>query len=152
MFVQGAHVVSIDCSKERRSEGSQVSGSIKLNTNLAKEKEITAVRVSLKATVNTYVFSAFSSISNTRQSLAVAGFLCGSVMRLIISRTMNFSLNSRKHSGHVKPYSLTIHMDSSIYHSPSLFLTVIRIDVLYQHLYLALVPNGELKFNIMFTA
>jgi hypothetical protein len=51
MFDQAARVVLIDTSKEQRSEGPQVSGSIKLDTNLAKEKDITAVKASLKATI-----------------------------------------------------------------------------------------------------
>jgi hypothetical protein len=48
----GADIISIDCSKDVRFEGSQVSGSIKLDTILAKERDITSVKVSLIATVH----------------------------------------------------------------------------------------------------
>jgi hypothetical protein len=53
MFDNTPNIVSIDCSKQLRYEGSQVSGSVKLDTTLAKEKDVTAVKVSLKAVVST---------------------------------------------------------------------------------------------------
>jgi hypothetical protein len=59
-------IVSIDFSNQLRFEGSQVSGSIKLNTTLAKEKDVTAIKVSLRAIVHTYARNTFSF--NSRQS------------------------------------------------------------------------------------
>lgn len=47
------NIVSIECSKELRFEGSLVLGSVKLDSQLAKEKGVSAVRVSLKACVHT---------------------------------------------------------------------------------------------------
>jgi hypothetical protein len=46
-------IITIDCSKDLRFEGSQVSGAVNLNTLLAKEKDITAVRISLKGQIHT---------------------------------------------------------------------------------------------------
>jgi hypothetical protein len=53
MFAK-SNIMSIDCPNHLRFEGSQVTGSIKLNTILAKEKGVSAVKVSLKAWVQTY--------------------------------------------------------------------------------------------------
>jgi hypothetical protein len=48
------NIVSIvDCSEQLRFEGSQVSGSVKIDTTLAKEKDVTVVKVSLKGVVIT---------------------------------------------------------------------------------------------------
>jgi hypothetical protein len=51
MFDRRANIVSIDCSKEQRFEGSDVSGFIKLDTKLAKEKGVTTVKASLQAVI-----------------------------------------------------------------------------------------------------
>jgi len=47
-------IVSINCARELRFEGSKIEGSVNLNTVLAKEKNITAVTVSLKAWIHTW--------------------------------------------------------------------------------------------------
>jgi hypothetical protein len=46
-------VVTINCSKDLRFEGSEVSGTVNLNTILAQEKGISAVKVSLKGWIHT---------------------------------------------------------------------------------------------------
>jgi len=46
----------INCSKELRFEGSEVSGTVNLNVALAKEKEISAIKISLKGGVHTWEY------------------------------------------------------------------------------------------------
>jgi len=48
-------LVTINCSRDLRFEGSEVSGTVNLNTVLAKEKEISAIKVSLKGWIHTWV-------------------------------------------------------------------------------------------------
>jgi hypothetical protein len=66
MFDHKSHLVSLDCSKQLRFAGSIVSGSVKFNTILAKEKGVTALKVSIKAWVHTYcsTFHFFLNVAN----------------------------------------------------------------------------------------
>ena len=48
-------LITIHWPKELQTEGSEISGSILFNTVLAREKDVTAVKVSLKAQIRTYV-------------------------------------------------------------------------------------------------
>jgi hypothetical protein len=45
-------IVTIDCSKDLRFEGSEVSGTVNINTSLAKEKDIPAIKISLKGVIH----------------------------------------------------------------------------------------------------
>jgi len=48
-------LVAINCSRDLRFEGSEVSGTVNLDTTLAREKEISAIKVSLKGWIHTWV-------------------------------------------------------------------------------------------------
>jgi len=50
-----SQLLTINCSRELRFEGSEVSGTVNLNTILAQESKISAVKVSLKGWIHTWV-------------------------------------------------------------------------------------------------
>lgn len=54
--MSNSEIITLRASRGLRFEGSLVSGTVNFNTVLAQEKNVTAVHVSLRGEIHTYVF------------------------------------------------------------------------------------------------